>query len=764
MSETDPDRNDPRAVPGAVPEAEPLETSSDDSGAGGGGINLPRALWRRKWIILLSVALCVGGMVVYLSQATRIYRSSSTIYIQKRGPKVLNQVPGAVSGRRTLIGTQIAVIKSTRVLSKAAEKLGTANMAFFEGVSNPVGALKSIEVSREKRRLLRISAESPHKSEVATVVNAVVEAYIDFQKETQRDTTAEVLSILRREKSRRDDELGRKFSRMVEFRREHPELALVRSESTQDSAMPGSLTTDRLQSLRAKMTEAQIRKVETKNRYQTFKRLAEKGEDINLMLATGNEAVMNRSSEERSRLQNEILRLENRLEQLRSMATDEHEDVKKLEKKLEERRTEFEKLDERLNREWVNSRIAVLNRKWELAKSKFQQLEKAYQKERDKVLDISEKQARYAKLRADWKRTKQLVNTLDKRIESIDIDDNNKAFNVNVLEVAKEPGGPVKPDERKMAMFSVLFGCLLGGGLAIGLELLDQRVRNPEELTTTLGLTVLGLIPRIRERGGTASSRTRFTSLYPSSPVAEAFRTVRTALFFGLGRGGGRAVLLTSAGQGDGKTTVAGDLAITLAQAGYRTALVDADLRKQTFHEVFDVKRVPGLAELVSGENTTDEVIHPAVIENLDLITAGQSAVNPAELVGSQAMGELLGELRSRYDMVLLDSPPVVPVADSRELARLCDGTILVVRIENSTYKGVRAAKRALASGGTSVLGAVANAAEGQGGYGYYYYRYQKGYGYGESGNGQSKDASKRTRGRRSREKALSGEGDDQGA
>jgi capsular exopolysaccharide synthesis family protein len=215
--------------------------------------------------------------------------------------------------------------------------------------------------------------------------------------------------------------------------------------------------------------------------------------------------------------------------------------------------------------------------------------------------------------------------------------------------------------------------------------------------------------------------------LEPKSIVAEAYRTIRTAVFFGVPKDEAKTILITSPAPGDGKSTIASNLAIAMAQAGQKTLIVDADFRKPMQHRIFEVNREQnGLADVVAGVKTLNEAVQPGPVEGLDVLSAGTEIPNPSEVLNSEAFARLLKEFSQGYDRIIIDSPPVGPVADSQILSALCDVTLLVLRAEVSTRKLSQYARDSLVGVGGHLLGAVINGVQrkhgryGYSGYGYY--------------------------------------------
>ncbi len=275
-------------------------------------------------------------------------------------------------------------------------------------------------------------------------------------------------------------------------------------------------------------------------------------------------------------------------------------------------------------------------------------------------------------------------------------------------------------------MTAVLIGLLLGIGAAVLVENLDDSVKTPEEVVD-MGLVALGTIPRIRE-GREAQSRL-VTHGDPRSPVAEAYRSLRTNIAFARAQSELRVIVLTSPGPSDGKSTTVANLAITFAQQGQRTLLIDADLRRAVLDKLFEVERSPGLTDVLVGQAALTDVVRETEVPNLTVLGSGHFPPNPSELLGSTSMRSVLEQARQLYDVVLLDSPPLLAVTDAAVLSTIADGTILIVRMGTTAKSAVRRAKSQLEAVRAPLLGTVLNAVDFRqgafgGSYGYYYYYY----------------------------------------
>jgi succinoglycan biosynthesis transport protein ExoP len=288
---------------------------------------------------------------------------------------------------------------------------------------------------------------------------------------------------------------------------------------------------------------------------------------------------------------------------------------------------------------------------------------------------------------------------------------------------------------------SLVVGLMLGLGGAMLLDWMDQRIRSAAEIAAILDVPILGVLPHMlgEEKN---SNRGQEVHINPKSEVAEAYRSIRTAIQFSNPDVKIKVLLVTSPAPGDGKTTVASNLAIVMAQGGRRVLLVDADMRRPMLHKMFSIGKKSGLNEVLSGRCALEDAILHSNTENLDLLPAGKVPSNPAELLHSDNFNSVLTALTEKYDQVIIDSPPVAPVTDARILTAICDATIFVLRADKTSRRVSEYAYDVLTSVGGSVLGLVINDVPvGRGEYGYYngysYYRY----GYSQK-NGSNKDSS----------------------
>jgi succinoglycan biosynthesis transport protein ExoP len=297
-----------------------------------------------------------------------------------------------------------------------------------------------------------------------------------------------------------------------------------------------------------------------------------------------------------------------------------------------------------------------------------------------------------------------------------------------VLQPAELPTSPTSPDHVRNAALALFVGLALGVGVAFLRERLDDRLRDRSDLEQRLGASVLAVIPQIP--GSRKKGQSMVVALEePKSAAAEAYRTLRTGIQFKTAQEGMKTILITSPTAGEGKSTTAVNLAATLAQAGKRVVLVSADLRKPSIHRFFRIYNTTGLVDVMAGGASLRQAVKE--VAKVQLLLSGPIIANPSEVLQSEQMGELLDELKERADFVIIDSAPVLVVADSLALAPRVDGVLVVADAQATSRAAVAAARNQLEQVGATLMGAVLNNFDPSKAKAYpYYYRYQYRYAY----------------------------------
>jgi capsular exopolysaccharide synthesis family protein len=296
-----------------------------------------------------------------------------------------------------------------------------------------------------------------------------------------------------------------------------------------------------------------------------------------------------------------------------------------------------------------------------------------------------------------------------------------KTSNVRVVDAAETPRSPATPNTRLNLLLALFGGATLGIGLAFFFEYVDNRIKSPAEVQQHLGLPFLGMVPALFDK---ALENPLINNGVPPN-FSESFRSVRTNLLFASADEGARSVVVTSTGPGEGKTVVATNVAVALAQAGQRVLLVDGDMRKPRVHIVFGKSQKPGLSNVLVGDAKASEAVHKTMVPGLWVMPAGLHPPNPAELLGSKRFKDFMASLSEHFDWVIVDTPPVMAVTDSSVVAHVATGVLFVVGAEMTSRHAAQRALEQLERARAKFVGAVLNRVDLQHN-SYYYSQYYR--------------------------------------
>ena len=674
--------------------------------------DLIEIIWRSRWIILLTTIMALGAGLIYITIATPFYTSTSRIYVQQSGPKILAEAEGIMTQSKNYLYTQAELLKSTPILSAALERDGIKQLKVFHKVDNPVAYLKKkglIVTVGKKDDIIDISSDSPDPIEAALLVNAVVESYKTYHATSKRSTSGEVLRILQKEKQDRDEELARKLKAMMALKSENIALAFENRNT--------NIVLDRLDTLSAELTQAELQTVEAKSVYENFRSMM--SDPAMLKRYADSERTKGTyipNADEWSKLETESEQLQMQLNDLSRQPAVNTSAMNALQTKVKQIENRLTLLYKR----FAETQFAIAEQQYKAAKQKQEQIAGYFEAQRQEAIQFNKQLAEYTILQSDWQQTKKLCDILDDRIKEINITEDTGSLNISVLEIARPADNPSKPPKARYMAIALLFGIVLAGAMALVRDKMDQRLRSIEEIAAALRLPSLGTIPSMSRREGPAI-RGRKAYLDSKSVWAEAYRTIRTAVLFSDTKAKSKTILVTSPEAGDGKTTVVSNLAIAMAQAGQKTLVLEADFRKPMQNKIFGVNHDnKGLASVLTGTYELEDVIKATCVSGLDLLTCGPDIPNPSETLYSVNFNKVMKLLAKQYDRIIIDSPPVLPVTDAQILSSICQITILVLKAEKSTRKASRQARDALLRVGARILGVVINNVPKNGRFGYY--------------------------------------------
>ena len=399
--------------------------------------------------------------------------------------------------------------------------------------------------------------------------------------------------------------------------------------------------------------------------------------------------------------------------------------------------------------------IDIATQDYNTAQSHVVLLQQDLDKQKAEANEQAEKLVQYHILEHDAEANKQLYDGLLQKLKEAGITAGLRSSNIRVVDPALVPTTPARPQKSRNILLALIVGLVGGIGLAIFREYLDNTVKSPDDIETLTGLPSLAVVPSLpglnghrgklpgatEEAGLQVPARPRVELLsyvQPKSQISEAFRGLRTSLLLSQAEHPPQVILVTSALPREGKTTAAVNLAVTLAQLGDRTLLVDSDLRKPGVRRALNltIGRDTGLSSYLAGVCTLDEILLPhPTINNLTALTTGPVPPSPADLLSSHRMREAIVELRRRFKFVVIDSPPIMAATDAVIMSSLTDGVILVVRSGETPKQAFTRTRDLLTGVKSRLLGVVLNAVDSSAPdyyYSYRYYPYAYGYGYGE--------------------------------
>jgi capsular exopolysaccharide synthesis family protein len=725
----------PAPAPVPVPAREAYD-DEDDAGLG----NLLQIAWQRKWTLLLCLLLSLVAGVIYVARATPIYQSTAMVYLDQNQPQLIAGQFGGFTQQS--LESQTQVLTSTTILARAMELPAMKQAQWLWEQDNPLGFLRlnlDVQVG-ESGDIMLLSLESPDPQDNAIAVNTVVQAFSEYHSDRRRNTAAEVLKVLQREKFGLNEELSRLTNEMLAFQRRHGAAALRTAEG-------GNVFGSRVSRLANTLTEAELRTLNAKLAYETAVEAGDDLEALRIIAATDPSFAgfdLEESLEGNSGIDAQIASLMSERKQLTEVRglMPSHKSVALVDSMIEdlERSAGLEPgstmgADAAEAPEQMAAFYrGLLRQRWDNAQEAERELRVMYESQQSEAVALNSLYAEYGLLESAQMRADRQLEMVDQRIRELNLNEDYDVIDVTVLEPAEASEDPIRPKRAQTLMMALTLGLMLGVGVAFLQELLDDRLRSGEEIASLLRLPILGVVPEMDEKS--AAKCGQLVDLQPQSVIAEAFRTIRTAIHFSPGGSRAQVIMVTSPSPGDGKTTVASNLAIAIAQAGKRTLLIDGDCRKPRQHRIFEVEPDRGLISLLTevsgGAEKRPSPIMKTQVEHLHLLPCGSPPDNPAELLNGRRFGKLIEQLRGHYDQIVIDTPPTVPVSDSRIISSHVDGYVLVLRAGKSGRKMAKHAVDLLASTGANPLGmAINGVTSAWGSYSYYsrYGYYQYGYG-----------------------------------
>ena len=697
----------------------------------------PADVWRifrkRFWLIIAClVVLGFGGAGAIIAWyfVAPLYTAEGVIQVEPGQAQRVGLTAGydrevPIQLFDTYIESQVIAIQNQRVLSGALDALkGKQNM--YTG-PNPAYALaEDITVIHiPNTQNIQVALTGADRETLQAIVREVLSQYIEQRRTDESQTDADRQEELRAERDdlrRQLDELSRGLERYRD------ERSVVVSDERQSEQMA------RLTTLVRQLTEVQAVLAETSAgwmQFQEIRKQAEETGDLSPILMAFPE-IMEGIREDRTitALRQQVAGLEQQLENLKQRFGEQHEQVRRGKVQLQAARNDLESQRTETINQLVQQQAATLKNRYDQARALEADLQSRVGEARAAAVSIAKLTAEYRAREQRYDRVQLMLNTIEDGLERMRI---TAALSRPNVRVVSWPIVPVEPSEPRVVLYSVaavVLSLLIGFGLSLLIELMDTRLRTPSQVVRQVGMPLLASVPDLAEddRLSLDTNLALVSHTVPQSLLAEAFRQLRTSLLFASDQPI-KSLLISSANPGDGKSTVASNLAITMARAGSRTLLVEANFRRPALARTYDVPDSVGLSNVLVGLNTASEAIQATAVENLDLLVAGSPPPSPAELLGSDSMRRFVAEQAQAYDQIIIDGAPMLVVADNHLLADIVDGIVLVFQAaQNTRGMAVRAVRQVLTLR-ARLYGAVLNRVRATKG-GYFRESYQAYYDY----------------------------------
>lgn len=725
-------------------------------------------LRKHQWLILTFLLTVVTVVTIASFKMKPIYQAAARVEVDREAQNMLPfQDPnsyGEYIDMENYIETQAKILQSETLALQTIKTLDLGRYPEFGGSANALTWTHGIAAQRRpailgaflgrlvvKRvpnsRLVEVQFEAQDPQLAAQVVNTHLQSFIEQNFRSKYDATTQASNWLSAELEELRIKVGKSEDARIAYERQNQ---IWQIDEKQD------ITTQKLADLSKAVTEAQTVLAEKEALY----RMAVSG-NVDAIPAARDNAVIQ-----------DLLKRKTELDESYADAVNQYGPNYPKVKRLMAQKEELEQDLEKARKTILDS----VDQEFNTSRQRVQLLQEALDKQKADANDLAEKLVQYHILKHDAESNKTLYDGLLQKLKEAGITAGLRSSNIRVVDPALAPVSPSRPQKARNILLAILVGLVGGVGLALFREYLDNTVKSPDDIEALTGLPSLAVVPALpglnghhkrfspfsREALPEAASAPRVELLafvQPKSQISEAFRALRTSLLLSQAEHPPQVILVTSALPREGKTTAAVNLAVTLAQLGDRTLLMDSDLRKPGVRRVLNltVGKEGGLSSYLAGVMALDDVIIPhPTIKNLDALTTGPVPPSPADLLSSHRMREALVELRRRYKFIVIDSPPILAATDAVILSSLTDGVLLVVRSGETPKEAFTRTRDLLGAVKSRLLGVVLNAVDSNAPdyyYSYRYYPYAYGYGYGEdvnktapfpSGSGDPNDSSSR--------------------
>lgn len=694
-------------------------------------------LQKRKWTVVACLVVVVTLAAIASFRQTPLYAGVTRLTIGRENPDPLGFSKGEASSEdydySLTLETQLKIMQSDELLMGVAKQLQLDKNPSFVGKVTPppaAGQPQALDPQQEamllgkmhgalslsvipRTRIVEIQFLSPDPKLAAQIANALANAYIEHNFRTKFESTMQTSDWLAKQLSDLQMRVETAQEKLVRYQRENGIVEINDKEN---------IITDKLTDVNKQLTEAEGDRIQKEALY----RMASSGDPSIVARSASNagaDSLLEKLRASRAELRTQYAQLSTQFGPSYPKVLEVQNQIKEVDAAIE---SERQKLLVRMKSEY----LAALQRE--------KLLRTALEQQKVEANNLSQRAIEYNLLKRDVDTSRQLYEGLLQKLKEAGVSAGLRSSNIQVVDVARVPLSPVKPNIPRNIELGFLVGLAGGILLAFALEALDSTVRTADEVQAISRLPVLGIIPldraatdarkllhrKSRALPAGSNKTAMITHVRPNSEIAEAYKALRTSVLLSTSGTPPKTILITSALPKEGKTTTSVNVATALAQRGARVLLVDTDLRRPSVGKTLGMKPAVGLSTLLTGGSKYDEVIFPTVEPNLFVIPAGPIPPHPSELLHSQTMFENLEKWQQQFDHVILDSPPILSVTDAVLLSTRVNAVLLVIHSGQTTKQALKRSRDILVQVKARLMGVVVNAIDLSSPDYYHYYYY----------------------------------------
>jgi polysaccharide biosynthesis transport protein len=711
-----------------------------------------RILVKRKWVVIACFATIFSVVAIASLKTTPVYDASGTIAINKPDSTLNFQNSGMVSldyYDPTELDTEVKILQSDLLALQVIREL---NLDRTQEISSqaPAEPSSSLDLAPDplqsdpgkasamingfkgnlrvtlspNTRIIEVHYRSPDPQMAANVVNTLMQTYVENNFKARFESTMQASDWLSKQLVDLQMKVETSQEKLVRYQKEHEILGTDEKQN---------ITMEKLDELNKELTAAESERMDK----EALFRLVESGDpDAIASSATTIEEEGNSSQSSTALLGT----LRAKQADLKIQAAELSTQFGPSYPKLTQLNNELKEVDTQIQAE-LKKLVAKVRGQYNAALQREQMLHEALDKQKQEANKLNESAIEYSLLKRDVDTNRQLYEGLLEKLKEAGVSAGLKSNNFRIVDGARPPSYPVEPNIPRNLLFAAVLGLATGVGLAFLLEGLDNTVRTTEQAQMISGVASLGMIPLGSKSAREGPNPKRLviatskeavelvTQVRPQSQMAESYRALRTSLLLSNLGSPPKVIMVTSALPQEGKTTTSINTAVVLAQKGVRVLLIDADLRRPSIHKTLGMGPHSGLSNVLTGSTTLDQAItRTAVLPNLYVLPAGTPPPNPAELLASSNLKEVLDELKEQYDHIVVDTPPSLSVTDAVVLSPRADAVVLVIRSGQTTKQALRRSRDILMQVNAKVVGVLLNAVDLSSPDYYYYYEYQSKY------------------------------------